>query len=78
MYALLNWVIIGSGNDLSPDRRHAIARTNSDVLPIWCSEIFAGEIEIKSNKPIPEYGKQPIKKSKLGWGPQCITVLCTE
>ena len=32
MYASMNWVIIGSGNGLSPDRRQAITWTNADLF----------------------------------------------
>ena len=34
MYVSRNWVIIGSGNGLSPDRRQAITWINTDLLSI--------------------------------------------
>ena len=34
IYASVNWVSIGFGNDLSPVRSQAIAQTNADQFPI--------------------------------------------
>ena len=34
VYASANWVNIGSGNGLSPDRHQAITWTNADLLSI--------------------------------------------
>ena len=49
IYVSLNWVIIGSGNDLSPVRRQAFTCTNDDLFSIEPVEINLSEIWIKYN-----------------------------
>ena len=51
----MNWVIIGSGNGLSPDRRQAITWTNADLLSIgllgtYFSEIWIGILSFSFKK----------------------------
>ena len=51
----MNWVIIGSGNGLSPVRRQAITWTNADLLPIgllgtYFSDIWIGILSFSFKK----------------------------
>ena len=48
MYASLNWVIISSGNGLSPVRRQAIAWANGDLLSIGPLGTNFSEIRTKN------------------------------
>ena len=41
VYAPMKWVIIVSGNALSPARRQAITSTNSDLWPIGLEGTYA-------------------------------------
>ena len=70
IYASLNWVIIGSDNDLSPVRRQAIIWTNAGILLIgpWgtnFSEILIG-IQTFSFK------KLHLKTSSATWRLFCL------
>ena len=46
IYASVNWVSIGSGNDLLPVRRQVITWTNADLLLIGLMRTNFGEIRI--------------------------------
>ena len=35
IYVPMNWVIIGPGNGLAPNRRQAITWTNAELWTIW-------------------------------------------
>ena len=50
VYALVNWVIIASGNGLSPFRHQAITWTNADSLSIGPLGTNSSEIRIKIPK----------------------------
>ena len=50
LYASLKWVIIGSGNGLSPVRHQTIALINADLLSIRPLETDASEILIETQK----------------------------
>ena len=47
MYASITYAIIGSDNDLSPDRCQAIIWTNDGILLIWPLETNLSEISIE-------------------------------
>ena len=47
MYASVNWVSSGSGNDLLPVRRQANTRTNTQLLSIWPLETNFSEIRME-------------------------------
>ena len=50
MHVLVNWVIIGSGNDLVPVWSQAISWTNASLLSIELLESKCCEICIKIQK----------------------------
>ena len=55
MQVSVNWIIIGSGNGLSPVRRHAITWTNADLLSTGLlgtsfSEIWIGILSFSFKK----------------------------
>ena len=47
IYASVNWIIIGSGNGLSPVRRQGITGTDADLLSIGSSGTNFSEIRVK-------------------------------
>ena len=50
IYAPVGWVIIGSGNDLAPNRRQVITWTNEDQWSNGPLEIYFSEIWIKNTQ----------------------------
>ena len=70
IYALLNWVIIGSDNGLSPVRRQAIIWTNAEILLIGPPETIFNEILIKIHAFL--FTKIHLKMSSGKWRPFCL------
>ena len=66
----VNWVIIGSGNGLSPVRHQAITRTNADLLSVGLLGTHFSEIWIRIL--IPFHSQKCIWKFCLSkWRPFC-------
>ena len=59
--------IIGSDNDLSPDRRHAIIRPNAGIRPLWTKFI-----EISIDIHTFPFKKIHFKMSSGKWRPFCL------
>ena len=67
IYASVNWVNIGSGNGLSPARRHAITCTNADLLSTGPLGTHFSEIWIEIL--IFSFKKMRQKMSSATWRP---------
>ena len=65
----MNWVIIGSGNGLSPVRRQAITWTNADLLSIRPLGTNFSVIRIKIQNF--SFTKMHLKLSSAKWRPFC-------
>ena len=69
IYASMNWVNIGSGNGLSPDRRQAIIWTSAGRLLIDPLGVLFGEILIEIH--IFSSKKMRLKMSSAKWRTFC-------
>ena len=67
--ASVNWVSIGSGNGLSPVRRHAITWTNAGLMSIRPLGTIFSEIQIKITKF--SFMKMHLNVSSAKWRPFC-------
>ena len=65
----MNWVIIGSGNGLSPVRRQAITWTNADLLLIGPFGTNFNEIRIEIQNF--SFTKMHLKRLSAKWRPFC-------
>ena len=70
----MNWVIIGSGNVLSPVRRQAITWTNADLLSITPLGTNFGEILINGQNVL--LIKMHLKMSSAKRRPFCLRAQC--
>ena len=66
-------IIIGSDNDLSPDRRQAIIWTNAGLLSIGPLRTYFSENLIKKQQL--SLSKMHVKMSSAKWRPSCLNVL---
>ena len=68
-YVSMNWISIGSDNDLSPIRRRAIVRTNAGIFFIWPLATKFSEMLIKIHTFV--FKKTYLKMSSAKWRPFC-------